>query len=151
MEEKSVVHVPMSRYETECAYIWELSRYLKSLSPKKITVRISEKKSGVFIKDGQTEHQQNTIEHYHFVQIPSNYFCIESAYVDAEIYYVADVSAFVSTLTEKEKKDICTIYALFAGVPLVCGPPEYIPCDPKDIENIQRKVNSIQYILNKNV
>ena len=150
MEEKSVVHVPMSRYETECAYIWELSRYLKSLSPKKITVRISEKKSGVFIKDGQTEHQQNTIEHYHFVQIPSNYFCIESAYVDAEIYYVADVSAFVSTLTEKEKK-IFVPSMPFLQAYHWCGPSEYIPCDPKDIENIQRKVNSIQYILNKNV
>lgn len=128
--------VLMSKYDDE--QIWDLERYLKSLSPK-ISVSTSGEKSGVYISNGQTVHSQNTIEHIHFVRIPPDYF-------DEDIFYVSDVPAFVNTLTEEEKT------ALLPSMPFLqayywCGPSTYITCDPKYAEHIQQIVHTIQYVL----
>lgn len=136
--------VLMSNYDDE--HVWDLECYLKSLSPR-ISVSISEERSGVYIAAGHTVHSGNTIEHLRFVRIPSDYFYIDSSvWCDAEVYYVPDVPAFVNTLTEEEKS------AFLPSMPFLrayhwCGPSQYLPFD--DGEHLQRIVQSILHALDE--
>ena len=90
--------------------ILDLPEYLHSLSPK-IKMQVNKKRCGVIIVCGQTnDHNQNTVEHAKFLEMSQDYFLN-----DSDIMYVTDIPAFISSLTEKQKKNIRTVNAFFYG------------------------------------
>lgn len=124
--------------------ILDLPEYLHSLSPK-IKVQVNKKRCGVIIVCGQTnDHNQNTVEHLKFLEMSQDYF-----YNDSDIMYVTDIPAFISSLTEKQKK-IFVPSMPFLRSYTWCGPPLFLPCSPEEIKDLQLKIDSIQHLLNQN-
>jgi len=125
--------------------IWDLSKYIDSISPK-VKVQVNKKRCGVIIVCGQTnDHNQNTVEHFQFLEMSQDYFCNDSG-----IMYVTDISAFVNSLTEEQKKIFVPSMPLLRSYAW-CGPPLFLPCSPEEINDIQLKIDSIQHLVNQNI
>ena len=132
-------------YRWEC--ILDLSKYLESMSPK-VKVQISNKRCGVIIDNGRLiDRNQNTFEHFIFLEMSRDYFWCNNE--DTNILYVTDIPSFINSLTE-DKKKIFRPSMPFLRSYSWCGPPLYLPCSPKEIKDLQLKIDSIQHLLKQN-